>query len=248
MIKDLIIKCIKQPRKITSYLRTIFILCTRKRVSFTHEDVVTGFGVNGATKLPHFSFRLYNEVKLLNKAIGSYHAKRSLEIGCGYGRLTPWISEHSNKHYAIDPESDLLNDAKKFYPNIYFYNAKAQKLPFPNEYFDLCVSWTVLQHIPPKELTKAISEIKRVCTSKAIIILAERVGNSRCYQEYVSEKWKDIFLVRRTWSRTLEKWKAVFYPYKLTWSKERKIGESSDINVGLVMRFEGTGYENKEYR
>ena len=160
-------------------------------------------------------------MKLLNQAIESYHAKRSLEIGCGYGRLSPWIADHSEQHYAIEPESVLLRDAKQLYSNIHFYQAKAQKLPFPNCYFDLCVSWTVLGHILPKELTKAVREIKRVCTPRAIIILAEGVGGKK---------------TEGYWEYTLEEWMQLFSPWRLTWYTEREV--EGALKAGLVMRFE----------
>jgi len=225
MVKDLIIKSIKKPRRIPWYIKykilSSFNIHIRKRMPFTYEQVVSAWGVKG-TGLPHFSARLYKEVKLLDKAIAGYHAKRSLEIGCGYGRLTPWIAEHSERHYTVEPEFILLNDAKKLYPNIYFYQTKAQKLPFPNNYFDLIVSWTVLQHVPPKELTKAITEIKRVCTPKAIIILAEGVGK---------EKGLNY------WEYTLEEWKELLSPWQLAWSTEREIEETFKGTAGLIMRF-----------
>lgn len=229
MVKDLIIKGIKRPHQIPLYLKyklkRIFNVYIRKRTPFTYEGVVDGWGVKGAG-LPSFSARLYKEVKLLNEAIGNYHAKRSLEIGCGYARLTPWIAECSDQHYAIEPESILLNDASGLYSNINFRQAKAQKLPFPNCYFDLCVSWTVLQHIPPRELIKAVAEIKRVCVPEAIIILAEGIG------KVISEGY---------WGHTLEEWKELFLPWKLTWYTERKIKEPFNDYDGLVMRFERRG-------
>jgi len=229
MVIDLIIKGIKRPHRIPSYMRYklkyIFNFYIRKRVPFTYEEVVSGWGIKGAG-LPQFSARLYKEVKLLNKAIGSYHAKRSLEIGCGYGRLTPWIAEHSDQHYAIEPESVLLNDARRLYPYVYFFQAKAQKLPFPNCYFDLCISWTVLQHIPPKELAKAVTEIKRVCAPEAIIILAEEEGEKRG---------------STYWFHTVKEWKDLFLPWKLTWCTERKIEETFKGSAGLIMRFESKG-------
>jgi len=225
-VKNLIIKGIKKPHRVPSYLKKkigyAYSIHIGKRVPFAYEDVVGAWGVKGAG-LPHFSARLYREVKLLNEAIASYHAKRSLEIGCGYGRLTPWIAEHSQQHYAIEPESVLLNDAKKLYPDIHFYQARVQKMPFPDSYFDLCVSWTVLQHILPKELTKTVTEIKRVCTREAIIILAEALG----------EKGG-----KRAWEHTLEGWEDLFSPWRLTWSTERKIEETFRGYAGLVMRFE----------
>lgn len=203
--------------------RALYNIYVRKTVPFTHEAVVSGWEIEGAG-LPHFSARLYKEAQLIDKAIGSYHAKKSLEIGCGYGRLTPWLANHSDKHYAIEPDSVLLSAARKLYSNIQFYQAKAQKLPFPNSHFDLCVSWTVLQHIPPKELGKAIAEIRRVCTTEAIIILAEGVGTDS----------SEVY-----WEHPLQEWKNLFRPWKLTWYAERKIEETFKGFAGLVMRFEG---------
>lgn len=143
----------KKPHRIPGYLWNRYV---RRRVSFTHEAVA------GPLRLPEFSARLYIETKLLNEAIGRFRSRRSLEIGCGYGRLTPWIAEHSDEHFPVEPESDLLNDARRLYPNFHFFQAKAQELPFSDCYFDLCVCWTVLIHIPPMELSKAVGEIKRV--------------------------------------------------------------------------------------
>lgn len=211
MVKDSIMKGIKKPHRIPRY---IFYTYIRKRVPFTYKEFL------GGREISVFSARLYREVKLLNEAIENYHANRSLEVGCGYGRLTPWIAEHSDQHYAVEPESATLNDAKKLYPNIHFYQAKAQKLPFPNCYFDLCVSWTVLEHIPPKELTKAVAEIKRVCTPEATIILAEGVGKSSSTSY---------------WERPVEEWKDLFLPWKLVWRMVRNV---DPVARGLVMRFE----------
>jgi SAM-dependent methyltransferase len=204
--------------------QNVFNVNIRRRVPFSHDEVVADWGIQGAG-LPHFSARLYEEVKLLNEAIGNYHAKTSLEVGCGYGRLTPWIVEQSDRHYAIDPEPALLNDAVKLYPSVHFHQASAQELPFPDNHFDLCVSWTVLQHIPSKELVRAVSEIRRVCMPEAVIILAEGVGKFVSGQGY--------------WEHDLEVWKRLLFPWKLTWLKERKLEKSSKgVGHGLVMRFE----------
>lgn len=219
-LKILLKSALKNPFRIPRWIYSVIFARFRGRVPFTSNQVVGGWTIKGAG-LPHFSSRLYNELKLLNEALGVYRAKRSLEIGCGYGRLTPWISDHSDVHYAIEPEAVLLSFAKELYPNINFNKAKAQKLPFPDNYFDLCVSWTVLQHIPSKsELIKAINEIKRVCAKNSIIILAEGVGNVKLitYNEYTIEEWIDFFK-----------------PWKLSWSKEKKI--ENTVKGELVMKF-----------
>ena len=215
-------EAIKHPRRVLSYIRIKTWIHLQRRVPFSYEQVADAWGTKGS-HLPQFSVRLYHEVKLLEQALGCYHAKRSLEVGCGYGRLTPWITEHSNQHYAVEPEHTLLNSAKQLHPNVAFYNTRVQQLPFPDNYFDLCICWTVLMHIPPGELHQAIREMKRVCTPAAIIILAEGTGN-RKGMGY--------------WEHTLQEWRDLFSPWKLTWHIQRKIEATFKGDAGLVMRFE----------
>jgi SAM-dependent methyltransferase len=226
--KNLIIKALRNPQKIPGYLwwksglQEAFNRRIRKRIPFSYEAVVSDWGIEGPG-LPHFSSRLYYEVRLLQKAIGINKFDKSLEIGCGYGRLTPWIAEYSKEHYAIEPEKKFFLDAKLLYPTVHFYNTKVQKLPFPDAFFDLCVSWTVLQHIPPEELEKAANEIKRVAKNSAIIILAEEIGTLQS---------------ETTWFRTLNGWAKLLEPWRLVWQTDRVLEKTAGKTQGKVMRFE----------
>lgn len=165
---------------------------SREGYTLTIPQGLWGGEVTGPAE---FSCRLYEEVQLLKKALRNYNAKHSLGIGCGYGRLTPWIVDHSDAHYAVDPESKFLNDARRLYPKVVFRQAVAQSLPFPDDYFDLIVSWTVLQHVPPEGISDAVREIKRVAESSAVIILAEATeyADHSTYWEHSVEEWKNFF-------------------------------------------------------
>jgi len=226
--KQLLIKALSKPYCVPGYLwwrlglRRVFNKNVRKRVPFNYESVVSGWGIDTAG-LPHFSSRLYREVKLLQQALAGYKANRSLEIGCGYGRLTPWIMEHSREHFAVEPEKKLLNDAKVLNPKVKFYHARAQKLPFPAEYFDFIVTWTVIQHMPPKEQVQAVREIKRVAKKSAVILITEGTGT---------------FQSETVWFRTVEDWIELFKPWKLVWQTDRVLEETAPKDQGMVMRFE----------
>ena len=215
--------------KIQTYLHHIYISYFIKRVPFTYDKVVTGLS---AVDLPYFSARLYQEIKLLDEAIGSYHAEKSLEIGAGYARLTPWIAQHSSNHYAVEPESQFLEKdltlyPNSSYPNIHFYHAKSQDLPFPDSYFDLVIAWTVLQHLPPTELPKAAKEIKRVCKPNSIIILGELVKTDTYITPPIG-----------TWLYNFKEWKDLFSPWTLVRCRERKLETTFKDFAGYVMRFE----------
>jgi len=195
-------------------------MSVRKRVPASYECVVSGGGTEGAG-LPHFSSRLYREVKLLQNALDNCMAEKSLEIGCGFGRLSPWTMEYSKDHYAVEPEEKLFRSARKLDPQSYVY--KAKKLPFPDGSFDLCLTWTVLQHILPKEQTKAAEEIKRVAKKTSRIIVAEGTGTFQGESE---------------WLRTVEGWSELFKPWRLVWQTDRVLEVTADKDQGKVMRFE----------
>lgn len=122
--------------------------------------------------------RHYYEVMHLRRSLGliaglGIKPVRSLEVGCGFGRLSPYIAEHFERHAAVDINTLALSEASRFYPEISFSSASATELPFPNHTFDTVISWTVLQHIPNSLISKALSEIKRVANPRSLIILCE---------------------------------------------------------------------------
>jgi ubiquinone/menaquinone biosynthesis C-methylase UbiE len=103
---------------------------------------------------------------------------RSLEIGCGFGRLSPYIAEHFEQHTAVDINTWAVSEASQFYPKISFSVVSATELPFPDHSFDTVITWTVLQHIPNSLVGKALGEIKRVANPRSLIILCEATLNA----------------------------------------------------------------------
>ncbi len=122
--------------------------------------------------------RHYYEVKALKESLARLHElgvtpSQSLEIGCGFGRLSPYIAEFSDQHFAVDINDWALSKARQCYPRLCFQQASVTDLPFPDRSFDVIVTWTVLQHIPNHLINKALAEIIRVAKPKSIIVLCE---------------------------------------------------------------------------
>lgn len=127
--------------------------------------------------------RHYYEAMQLRRCLGLIAKQgvtpgRSLEIGCGFGRLSPYIAEHFQQHTAVDINTWAVSEASQFYPNISFSVASATELPFPDHSFDTVITWTVLQHIPNSLVGKALGEIKRVANPRSLIILCEATLNA----------------------------------------------------------------------
>lgn len=135
-------------------------------------------GFAWAPDLPKLMCRNYYELKYLRRALARTEEfgiarERSLEIGCGFGRLSPFIAEQFERHEALDINQWALSQARECYPNIHFQSASATELPFEDAVFDVVVTWTVLQHVPNHLVEKALGEIRRVAKAKSLVVLCE---------------------------------------------------------------------------
>lgn len=187
-----------------------------ERVPFAEHLVVLGHvGESG------YAARLASEVKTLKTILAGYYAKKALDVGCGYGRLAPWIAEVSDEYYGVDAEEKLVELARKNHPTLNFQRALIQRLPFPDNMFDLCVSWTVLQHIPGSAIEKAASEILRVLQPKCVLVIGESIRDDESHTNF-------------EYPRSLSHYKELFKPLNL-------VSPILTRSAGKVLRFEGTG-------
>jgi ubiquinone/menaquinone biosynthesis C-methylase UbiE len=105
-------------------------------------------------------------------------SSKVLDIGCGTGRFTSTLYNVSKaKIYAIDPSLDMLNEAiKKDKKRTICWNmARAENLPFPNDFFD-CVYMTFVFH-QIEDNKKAVAEIQRVLkpSGKCVIMTTSTI-------------------------------------------------------------------------
>ena len=98
-----------------------------------------------------------------------------LEVGCGSGV----VSKHVAKKYLlnvtgvdIDPEQiKLAQENIDDIPNIHFLEVDATNLPFPDNDFDIVLSFGVMHHI--SNWLDALGEIRRVLKPKGYFIYAD---------------------------------------------------------------------------
>lgn len=89
-----------------------------------------------------------NETRHLLK-FADFQDKRTLEVGCGEGRLTWRYASASSMTVGLDPEKDALHVARIDRPSdlvdrVQFANSQAEHLPFHKETFDIAVlAWSL---------------------------------------------------------------------------------------------------------
>lgn len=95
------------------------------------------------------------------------HALNVLEVGCGTGKdFIRLLSNTNHNLYGIDIfDTGLAQD------NFKLIITDTETIPFPNGYFDIVVSFGVLEHLEPiDKLDRTIKEIRRVAKKYCIVV------------------------------------------------------------------------------
>jgi ubiquinone/menaquinone biosynthesis C-methylase UbiE len=106
-----------------------------------------------------------NEIEL--KKLNLKNFEHVLDAGCGPGILINQLkSKYGVKGYGVDISSFALSRARDCgNRKIEFRQGKLERLPFPNRYFDVVVSFDVLEHVEDKN--RSLKEIYRVLRPNA---------------------------------------------------------------------------------
>lgn len=99
--------------------------------------------------------------KILDYIFGNAKMLKILEVGAGDGRMIGRISEYA-KCSSLDINPELSEYIKNKYQKIKTFVGEVVDLPFRDNKFDLVFTHEVIQHIEPREIKKAVSELKRV--------------------------------------------------------------------------------------
>jgi len=97
-------------------------------------------------------------------AFETWAGQRVLEVGCGAGTDSAQFALAGARLTAVDLSYQSLRMARQHLivrrVNAAWCEADAERLPFPNDCFDLVYSWGVIHHTP--NMPAAIAEIERV--------------------------------------------------------------------------------------
>jgi ubiquinone/menaquinone biosynthesis C-methylase UbiE len=107
---------------------------------------------------------------LLKVILENKKPKAIIDIGCGTGESLNYLQKlfPRTKLYGIDTSNEAVTYTKsRGHKNI--LNAKAEKVPFKNEMFDIVLLLDVLEHI--KNDTQVLLEAKRIVTRNGLIII-----------------------------------------------------------------------------
>ena len=109
------------------------------------------------------------EKKIINSLIENITPGNILDIGCGTGHWSVFLSEKGFGVTGIDISDAMLDLAKNKYPGMNFLKGNSQNLPFNNNSFDAVLSVTMLEFVD--NIEKAVDEMYRVLKNSGYIIV-----------------------------------------------------------------------------
>jgi SAM-dependent methyltransferase len=180
-VADLVKKGLRNPSRILPFLKSK-ALSIGPRTQDQPDGLVTfseGHYASTASDRAEFSGNLYVEIttiqRLLDDFLPEQQVSRSLEIGCGYGRQSPWLAEFSKHHCGLDIDATALRKADIQYPFIDFTSGMGQNIPFDSDSFDFVFTWTVLMHVSEDTISAVADEIRRVTKHEGLVMITECV-------------------------------------------------------------------------
>ena len=120
-------------------------------------------------------------VKEIKKTLKSGNA---LDLGCGQGRHAIYLAQNGFYAYGVDYIERALEEAKQSAIDQGVENAEFEvmdvlKLDFPNDFFDVVLDWSVIDHIKPYYWPMYTTGISRVLKSGGYLILSEFSANDK---------------------------------------------------------------------
>jgi len=145
-----------------------------ERKTWTPGDVVDVAGPPALLRnyLEQRDVRMY-----LHKAAAHTPVHRAYDIGCGFGRLTPVLSEGAVDVVGFEREASLIATARALLPDLRFELVPTlEHLPTAPSSAEFILTFTVLQHMTDAAARAVIGEILRVLAPASHLLVVEETN------------------------------------------------------------------------
>jgi SAM-dependent methyltransferase len=102
-----------------------------------------------------------------------------VDVGCGTGRLEPYLAARGLSPSGIDLSPQMIRVARRDHPGFDFDVADLRELPFGDASLAGVVCWYSLMYLAPSDRPAAFSELARVVRPGGYLATAFKAGDSQ---------------------------------------------------------------------
>jgi SAM-dependent methyltransferase len=111
---------------------------------------------------------------LARRRLGTPDKLRVLDVGCGIGLTDTHLTHQVGELHGVDSARQAVTQAITRNPGVrYSVASDEDRLPYPDQYFDLAFAICVIHHVPPSRWETFTSELGRVVRPGGIVALME---------------------------------------------------------------------------
>lgn len=195
-------------------------------MKYTFEKVVGGFGrdLKKGEEIPVTLARTYTEQSMLRSILkmicpADNPFKVGVDLGCGFGRMTPVLGEFCKTVFGIERDEELVSTAARLWPSFNFQKVECLSEGWPSIGFpQLLMTFTVLQHLSEAEFALTACAIQKVMKADSFLVLCEET-DPRISGPGVT-------------GRTEETYKKFFPGYKMIFSVPRYLEPENGFTKG----------------
>lgn len=134
-------------------------------------------------------------VNIFEKEIGDLTGKKIIEVGCGTGTTSIWLSKLGANISLLDISLNSIKLSKSLFQHkkrkASSFNASMFELPLKEKQYDVVWNTGVLEHFERNDQKRALLEMKRICKPGGVIITINPSEKSLIYKrakEYALKK------------------------------------------------------------
>lgn len=138
-----------------------------------------------------------NVEQVLVPLLASCGRGRTLDIGCGMGRLVKMLVTHGVDAHGMDVSERVIAHHRQTWPDR-FHHGSALALPFGDGAFDTIVSCDCFEHISPDDLVVVVGELARVARRHVFLTISTALDRDQRWHLTVRSRewWEQLFCTR----------------------------------------------------
>lgn len=118
------------------------------------------------------------DFKYFDYFINHLPGRKILDMGCGIGTNTNFLSHKGFEVIGIDASEKMLDNAQKLYPSLTFEKRDICQTTYPSYSFDGIILAYTIEHFNDEGLLKLRDEITRLLCKGGLLFITSHEGNS----------------------------------------------------------------------